>query len=390
VTDLAARRIGDRIEIGFNIPAENTDGSTPPVISRVEIYAAVGPPTPVTPQPFAIPAVPLWIPAAPVPAPPTPPPAPAPLLISRFPPVQLFPLDATAANEARRRDPPATTAPAILTRKYLRSQIEVRPPTPTTEEPAVEPPPEPAELRPAPGSRALFSEQVIEEMAAAEATPEASVLRYVVVPIAAGRRQGTPSPVLEFPLTAEVAAPSHLSVAYGETDVALAWTPGAPLQSYRVYSSDLEGRENPSPLNATPLTNPAFGVPVQFDLEQCFTVRSVVIRGPASLESAPSGPVCLTPKDRFPPPAPGGLSGLPTETQVQLLWNPVTAPDLAGYLVLRGKDGGPLEPLMTEPLSEPRYTDANLTPGSRYAYAIVAVDKAGNRSQPSNQIEEVR
>lgn len=410
VTDLLARRTGDRIEIGFNIPTENTDGTTPPVISRVEIYAAAGPPAPVTPHPFAIPVLPLW--PAPAPPPATPgaapasvvaPPGPAPLLISRFPPVQLFPTDPSATTATdRRREPPATTAAAIMTRKYLRSEIEVRPPDPVPEGPGEAPAEEPAadepapaapevdDPRPAPGMRARFSEQVTDELAAAGESPEASVLRYVVVGVAGNSRLGAPSAVLEFPLTSEVAPPGHLSFAYGEANLALAWTPSAPLQSYQVYRSGLDGAEDPRPLNTAPLTVASFTLPVAFDLEQCFTVRAVAPRGAASVESEPAGPLCVTPVDRFAPPAPTGLSALPTETQIQLLWSPVGAADLAGYLVLRSRDGGAPEPITTAPLTDPTFTDSSLEPGVRYTYTVIAVDKAGNRSRPSNAIEEAR
>jgi glucosylceramidase len=230
---------------------------------------------------------------------------------------------------------------------------------------------------------------VAEEMAAAESAPDQSVLRYVVAGVAGGRRLGAPSPVLEFPLTGEIAPPGHLSFAHDEATLALAWTPGAPLQTYRVYRSDPDGAEDARPLNTTALSSPGFELPVQFGLTQCFTVRAVVLHGAASVESEPAGPVCLTPVDRFAPPAPAGLSGLPTETLIQLLWTPVAAADLAGYLVLRSRDGGPPEPLVAEPVTEPRYTD---TPeaGARYTYTVVAVDKAGNRSQPSNEVVETR
>ncbi|HEX5216202.1 MAG TPA: hypothetical protein VFV98_12115 [Vicinamibacterales bacterium] len=40
ITDLAATRSGDRIELRFTIPAENLDRTTPSAIDRVEIYAA--------------------------------------------------------------------------------------------------------------------------------------------------------------------------------------------------------------------------------------------------------------------------------------------------------------------------------------------------------------
>ena len=45
VADAAARRVGDRVELRFTIPATNVDNSTPPAITRLDIYAAAGPAT---------------------------------------------------------------------------------------------------------------------------------------------------------------------------------------------------------------------------------------------------------------------------------------------------------------------------------------------------------
>lgn len=38
VTDAEARRLADRIELRFTVPATNSDGSTPPTVQRVEVY----------------------------------------------------------------------------------------------------------------------------------------------------------------------------------------------------------------------------------------------------------------------------------------------------------------------------------------------------------------
>src|SRR5713101_5977297 len=62
VGGLTARRTGDRVELRFTIPAENTDHSTPPALTRVDIYAAAGPPSAVPPVSATIPAAFLSMP----------------------------------------------------------------------------------------------------------------------------------------------------------------------------------------------------------------------------------------------------------------------------------------------------------------------------------------
>ena len=113
--------------------------------------------------------------------------------------------------------------------------------------------------------------------------------------------------------------------------------------------------------------------------------------GRSAIESDPSGPICITPKDTFPPAPPKGLAAVASTGVINLIWDANTEADLAGYVVLRGEaPGATLQPLMRDPIKETRYTDRTAKPNVRYVYAIVAVDKAGNRSTLSNQVEDAR
>jgi fibronectin type 3 domain-containing protein len=47
-----------------------------------------------------------------------------------------------------------------------------------------------------------------------------------------------------------------------------------------------------------------------------------------------------------------------------------------------------MQPLMQDPIKENRYTDRTVTGGTAYVYTVIAVDKAGNRSTPSNRVQE--
>jgi hypothetical protein len=125
--------------------------------------------------------------------------------------------------------------------------------------------------------------------------------------------------------------------------------------------------------------------------EQCFVVRSVATVGDAAIESDPSNPICVTPRDTFPPAAPKGLAAVSGTGVVNLIWDPNTDADLGGYLILRGEaPGDTLQPLTPEPIKETRYADRSVTPGTIYVYAIVAVDRATppNRSALSNKVTE--
>jgi hypothetical protein len=381
VSSLAARRVGDAVQMRFTIPTDNTDPSLPLELTRVDIYAAAGPPAATAPVPMAIPAVPLAIPAAagaltPVNS--------EPLPLTRFQPVQLF-QPAGAVKPVRPQDAPPTTVPQITKTKYLRKRIDVkRLPLPD----APPPPDDPNDHRPKPGDTITIDDQVTAERAAAAAATDVSVLRYVIIG-RAGNRPGTPSPVLEVPLVANVPPPQNPEATYDETSVKLSWGVGDPTETFRVYRS-VDGKEDGPPLNAAPLTTPAFTAPVEFGVERCFLIRAAVVRGPVSIESNPSAPACVKAIDTFPTAAPTGLSLLPTEDSNQLTWTAVSAPDLAGYLVLRAEEGVPARALTAEVITDTNYTDRTVKSGAHYTYTVVAVDKAGNRSAPSNPAEDIR
>jgi fibronectin type 3 domain-containing protein len=119
----------------------------------------------------------------------------------------------------------------------------------------------------------------------------------------------------------------------------------------------------------------------------------VQVDAAVSTESAPAGPVCMTARDTYPPGVPTDLRGASqagsgTEPgRVILEWTAVTSPDLAGYHVLRGEGpGATLQPLTTAVVTSTGYVDTTIRPGVEYIYAVVAVDRAGNRSEPSAPI----
>jgi len=97
----------------------------------------------------------------------------------------------------------------------------------------------------------------------------------------------------------------------------------------------------------------------------------------------------VTPKDTFPPAAPKGLAAVASPGVINLIWDANHEADLAGYLILRGEaPGDTLQPLVKDPIKETRYADRTAQPNTRYVYVIVAVDKTGNRSAPSNRVDE--
>jgi hypothetical protein len=127
-----------------------------------------------------------------------------------------------------------------------------------------------------------------------------------------------------------------------------------------------------------------------FGVARCFAIRAVEQRGTLTLESGLSPATCHTAIDTFPPLAPTGLTAVGSEGGVSLIWEPSAAPDVVGYLVLRGLPGQALAPLMESPVPDATYRDTTAAAGVMYVYAVVAVDDAtpANVSPESNRVQE--
>jgi hypothetical protein len=216
-------------------------------------------------------------------------------------------------------------------------------------------------------------------------------LAYAVISV---RRNGERSPVSNIvTLTPAVApgAPVLLPVIAEEGRLCLEWeAPPADVRGepsaiggYRVYRRALSEEEYGAPLNAKPIlgtsyvdTSAPYGVPL------AYTVRAVVAGNP-KVEGLPAEELPVLFADVFPPPAPTRLDALSEGNLVRLIWSPVDAPDLAGYLVFRAEKAGEAMPLTPEPLADPFFTDETARQGVRYRYTVRAVDRGGNRSAPS-------
>jgi pimeloyl-ACP methyl ester carboxylesterase len=88
-------------------------------------------------------------------------------------------------------------------------------------------------------------------------------------------------------------------------------------------------------------------------------------------------------------PAPTDLAASPGNGQIELVWSPGNEVSPAGYNVYRSttsfSDISDATKINTSLLSDPSYTDADVTAGTEYFYRVTAVDGEGNESPLSNE-----
>ena len=327
VSVFSIERDGAAITLRILVPDTNTDGSTPPAVDRIDIYAVTQ--------------------AADAPAPGT-----TELIV------------------------PANIIGSIPIRPAPKPEKEKKPKEgDAAPQPKPDVPPDP---RPAPGDLASYIDMT---------PPDDASVRYFAAVASTGRRRSRTGSILPVPLAGAPATPANLKIDYTEQKLTLAWDTASADARYLIEETDKQGG-SPKRLSASPQELATYEEPVAFGKSRCLAVRPALVKGSVVILGAASAPVCVTPTDRFPPPVPGGLQAVAADpgAGVEVLWGSVQAADLAGYIVLRG-DGanGTLQPLTPTPIASSPYRDPTARAGNTYVYAVAAVDKAGNKSEASNQ-----
>ena len=263
---------------------------------------------------------------------------------------------------------------------------------------------------------------------------------YITVPYSDRGRPGQASAPVEIPLTAVPDPPYGLQVEYTNDSTVLSWQPpggivgflldnALPLETlpdeenaevradplalppgptrfhvYRTQAPDplvLPSAATTPPVGTVSVPRPITGAPVdeltfmdsvEFDRERCYEVRAVRGVGPGAVESVASERQCVKLVDVFAPDPPANLTTNVREGAIDLLWEPGIDPDVWGYLILRGAPGdATLQPLTAVPVIETNFTDTTVVAGTRYVYAVLAVDSrlpVPNMSAESTRIEE--
>jgi len=171
--------------------------------------------------------------------------------------------------------------------------------------------------------------------------------------------------------------PEGLEAQDGKDSIRLDWHAGAPL--FRIYRkmpaetdwAQIGTSEKPSYSDTT----------IEYGKTYQYFVQSIEKTGDKFAESEDSTSVTFTPKDKFPPAVPIGLTAVPGTRTIELVWERNGERDFASYSVYR--DGKRIADM----LGSPAYSDKDVKPGTTYRYQVSAVDSAGNESALSGPAE---
>ena len=176
-----------------------------------------------------------------------------------------------------------------------------------------------------------------------------------------------------------LATPANFKAEAVPQGVSLSWTEPATSQ-FRVYRKAEQDRQ-PSLLGTTQEPN---YLDSSADYGKAYEYYVEGVRDQAVSDTA--GPVSITPKDVFPPAVPSGVTASAGVDSIELAWERNTELDFKEYRVLRSEGGGAFVQIAAG-LDAPSYSDRGVESGKRYRYRIVAVDQAGNASEPSSPVE---
>ena len=236
--------------------------------------------------------------------------------------------------------------------------------------------------------------------------PFASLTYAVEVMNDRGRSAGL-SNKAQVPAAPTLPPPNSFAAEVTSDGVILSWVPVPnPVEIsgihylYRTYrreeNSKMETIAGELPLDAAPASR---FVDHNFEWEKKYsyhaTVVTVIDRKPgteAQIEGDDTHEAAVFAHDVFPPAVPSGLQAVFSsengELFVDLIWNPDTESDLAGYNIFRHEGGGPAIKINSDLVKLPAFRDQIVSAGKKYFYSVSAVDIRGNESARSEEANE--
>jgi len=233
-------------------------------------------------------------------------------------------------------------------------------------------------------------------------------LRYAIRYVNASGQRASFSNFLSIEPAARIAQPPTLLSPPKQTEdaITITWQPPAAnidgstpvnLLGYNVYRMD-ESQSQPSqtPINSALVSGTSYADRnFKFGRDYRYLVRAVSLgTGGAQVESLNSNSVPAQPRDVFAPAPPERPSIAPDPSfgRLAIFFVANKETDIAGYNIYRSTDPNLPKSSWTklnqELLTRTNYRDDKVESGKTYYYYIVAVDNAGNVSQPSEVVSE--
>ena len=224
-------------------------------------------------------------------------------------------------------------------------------------------------------------EKYTDEISTAGIDPQGAFAYAVEVTNDRGRSAGLSNRV-HVPAAPTLPPPADFAAQVKADGIFISWTPlptrvEIPLLHYvyRIYRREENGKDKIAvelPLDAVPNSF----VDRNFEWEKRYTYRATIVTlihreaGPeAQVEGDDTHEVSVFAHDIFPPAAPSGLqavfSGENQQPFIDLIWNPNTESDLAGYNVFRHEGGSPAAKINSDLVKLPAFRDLNVSPGEK-------------------------
>ena len=236
-------------------------------------------------------------------------------------------------------------------------------------------------------------------------------VRYTIIAVNSSSRGAGQGNVAEIPLVPALPAPQSLLAETVSTGVRLTWD-AAPLPSggrlnptfsYRIM------RLQDSAKAAEPVLVKQVGLPpsagqtlsyvdtsIEWESHYQYWVTPITSwqghgrHGEVQGDDSPVASVLA--HDIFPPTTPVGVqavfSGAGQKLFIDLSWTPNSEDDLAGYNIYRRTEGEQAVKINSDLVKTPAFRDNSVQLGTRYFYAVTAVDLRGNESEKSQETSE--
>jgi hypothetical protein len=242
---------------------------------------------------------------------------------------------------------------------------------------------------------------------ALELAGEPTRLRYAIRYVNASEQRASFSNFLLIEPAARVAKPPTLTSTgkeIAEDSITITWQPpdsniddSTPvnLLGYNVYRVD----ESQTEVSQTPINSSLISVTqyvdrnFRFGESYRYIVRSVSLGTEgAQVESINSNSLSVSPRDIFAPSAPASITIAAAPGRLSIFFPANPEPDVAGYEIYRSTDPDLPKERWTKvtpsPLDKTTFLDENVESQKRYYYFILAIDRAGNISPPSEVVSE--